>query len=129
MKKKLVVLFVLLCFICNSIFGYEDFYNNEEAHAYYEGTSDTVNIQAYISKYKDNLMALTWPRTFHPNLSKLTKRETQLLEIALEEYDLKPKEIYSIYLSLDYKALFIIALINSGSNDSYNYTWWGLGWL
>ncbi|MBO4731258.1 MAG: hypothetical protein J5597_00425 [Spirochaetaceae bacterium] len=136
MKKRLIILFALLCFITGFAFGYKDPYTGEDANAIYEGTSDTVNINERISYYQKNSekaigSELTpFGLKFSTNLSKLTKREHQLIEAALNEYNLEPKEVYSVLLTGSNRFVLVEVEINSVSKDgSYQYSWWSIGYF
>ncbi|MBR3814629.1 MAG: hypothetical protein IKK38_12240 [Spirochaetaceae bacterium] len=129
MKKKLVVLFVLLCFICNSIFGYEDYYNNEVAQAFYAGTSDTLNVDNFISNLRKGLVEYFKNNTrlnYYPNIQKLTKRQSQLIEIALNEYSIKPKEIYYVVVYTGQSIVVVVEIKSVSKDGSYSYNWLGI---
>ena len=124
MKKRWIVLLLILC-LTGNLWGYKD-WNGNISQASYVGVSNSVDIQLLISKLRNDmeLMAKRNNLNYSPNIPKLTKKETQLLNYALEEYELEAEEIYTISIVADRIIMIVVRIDSISKDDTYNYTWW-----
>lgn len=126
MKKKLIVL-ILLCLVMNFCFPYQDM-----SGAIYSGKANSMDLDSEIRSFRER-----W-RIFNESqgidvymIEKLTNKEIQLLHDALEEYDLKPNDVYTVQIGVGsttpQSVLKLIVRINSVDKNGYKYSWWCIG--
>lgn len=132
MKKKILFLFIIL-FAVTSVFAYEDM-SGDMSGAIYNGKSYEMDFDRSITQ-----LQLAFARevilsgyTIY-EIKKLSNRETQLLKLALEEYNLQKDDVYTVQIGIasatPMRILKVVVRIDSVTNNgrSYEYSWYSVG--
>jgi|GEM_PF-7034989 len=132
MKKKILFLFIIL-FAVTSVFAYNMSGKGDCSQASYQGRSYEMYLDYEITRLRNAMIEHAKKKGDDIyGIKELSKKETQLLELALEEHNLHKDDVYLVTIGIvsetvpGYVLMLLVRIDSVTNNGRYGYSWWSI---